>query len=346
MRNDSNNRILTLLGEQEDRRLVEPKNLFTFDDLYDKVWDIENNSRDYQSVIKNLKVIPDQQYGIKLHDLMQDFDLSFSSYGLQRLCAILDIPSSYIRKCLESQKFDLAAYNLNQWLDTLPNNEKTLLLRTTYNRLYGLLSDRYTIFNNDILLDTIHPYVNEDQYLIKNYFVAPEIFKARFVSKEKININGDELSYGIDIKNSRVGLSSIEVTLILYRWICSNGLVIGGGQGIWYTKRHVSVTQEIIEQELTVLINKIPEVVQYIKENVEKSMNEQLNSETIQKYIDKFKAENFVTTKMVTQLTENLANVESCTKWDFVNYITSLAKEYSYDIREKLEEWAGNLLAA
>jgi hypothetical protein len=346
-----NNIIAKLLGEDlNDGKLKDftgdtAERIGNIGEIIKRANEINDKSKDYSSVtIKQLAA------GVKDKNLTLDLgfstpnSLNFSNNGLSGLCNQLDIPITYIRKCLGEQLPEHAADEMNFWMERAENPSKELFVRTTEDRIHGILSNRYSVFDDHEVIEIAENILGPtNDYTIKNYYVDPEYMKMRIVSREKVEINGRPLSFGFDIKNSRVGRSSLELNVLVFDHICSNGMIFGGGKGQFYQKRHVGISRESFVQEFVDMIDKAPDTVRFIQRSINAAGNEVLNNDSIQRYLDKFKADNM--SKLVAGLVEQtLAANYDRTVFGFASAVTEVAQRYSLDMRERMEKFAGNII--
>lgn len=314
-----------------------------FDKVFSIADNIHTNSSDITEKWSNFSL---KSTGGNMIADVNGRELNLSNNGLSQLCQLTGTPSQYIKKCLGNNRSDLAVYNINQWMNSVPDKEK--LFRTTEDRIYGILSDRYSVFDDREILEILNSVVGSgNDYSIKNALVTPEIMKLRLVSRDKIIINGDELSVGFDIKNSRVGRSSVEISLMLFRWICSNGMIFGGGKGMAYRKIHVGADRSEIICGFTDMLNRLPDSVEYIKNHVEMSQNQKLTSDLIQRLLDQYKiigVQKGIMGRVQANVETDLAEGKILSLWDFINHTTQIAQDYSLETREKAETAASRIL--
>lgn len=314
---------------------------------------IVNNSVDYTqqlgqiypTIIKDIVCIDDRYYdGVGLEMDGLDKAIPLSGLGLQSYCNLTGVNAGYARKCLAAGKAELLIKNFWEWHKGL-NLDKNVFVRTAYNQVNALLSDRYTQFDDNEVLDCVYDVLGPSrEYVIKNYSVTPAMLNLRIVSRNKINVRGDELSFGFDIKNSGIGKSSVEISIIIFRWICSNGLIVGGGKGYVLKQRHVAVDRESLIREFTTMLDSSPLIVEEIKETINKSMDVQLNSKEMQRIIDELKHSGVLegAARSVEQYIEPGAEG---TLWGVVNGITRASHNYSLETRLQMEKQAGIILS-
>lgn len=307
--------------------------------------DIYIKSKDYTACYADLTADSnDMQLLLNIGKQSESEQMFFSNNGLSGLCTQLDIPTAYIRKCLVEGMQYHAAEEMNMWLDRMTNPKKEILLRTTDHRVHGVLSDRYSVFDDHEVLEIAENILGDyDVYTVKNYFLDPEYMKVRIVSRDKIDIGGRPLSFGFDIRNSRVGRSSIELNVIIFDHICSNGMIMGGGQGLYYQRRHVGINRTIFMTEFTNMLNSAPNAVEFIRKSINAAYNERVNSDSIQRYLDKFKANNM--SRLVAGKVEQMFHEKyDSTLFGFAGAITETAQQYGLEMRERMEKFAGDLI--
>lgn len=270
--------------------------------------------------------------------------IGLSGDGLTSYANLTGVNIGYAKKCIAARKHDLLRENFSEWHKTL-DPEKEVLIRSCYNQVNAILSDRYTIFDDNEVLDCVYDVLGPSrEYAVKNYSLTPSGLNLRVVSRNIININGDDLSFGFDIRNSNIGKSSVEIAIIIYRWICSNGLIVGGGKGYMMRQRHVSVDRESLVRNFVELLDQSPYYVAAIKENIEKSMDTRLNSDSMQKIIDTLKANGMIQ-NAINRVEEYIEPQYANTVWGVVNGITRLSQDYSLETRLRMEKIAGQVLS-
>ena len=345
------NLLARVLGDVDEKKLVTLPSIDTsreaianFGQLMDMANGIDEKSEDFNASFSELRATTKEQseYQSLGLNVRNQFELDLSYHGLSSLCSALGIPANYIRRCIETNNVPFAEENLNFWLRRADQRDN--FLRSTDNRLHGFLSSRYTVLDDHEVLSLTNDILSDfpSQYGVSNGLVTPEMMKVRVVQQEKIIIDGDELSVGFDIRNSRVGKSSLDISLLIFRWACSNGMIVGGGQGVAFRKRHVGITRDDLAASLADTIHSLPDMVEYVKTGVERAQGITLNSTSIQNLVDKFKAEGL--SKNAAGRIEEFMDINyNRTLYGFVNTITDLSKEYSLETREKMERFAGRV---
>jgi hypothetical protein len=152
----------------------------------------------------------------------------------------LGIPAKYYEKMREELP-DLLAHNVNEWLN---NNPTTRMIRTLDGTARAFLSDRYRRIDNFEVAHTVLPIIgNMKGARIESCELTDSRLYIKVVDPritEEI-VQGDAVQAGVIITNSEVGLGSVNVSPLIFRLVCSNGMV---AQDAGIRKYHVGRLNE------------------------------------------------------------------------------------------------------
>ncbi|NVD97678.1 DUF932 domain-containing protein [Massilia sp. BJB1822] len=143
-----------------------------------------------------------------------------------QLAKRLDIPFSYFKR-MRADYPELLDQNVNGWLRR--NAADSYLLRTLDGRARAFLSTRYRRLDNFDLAKSVLPIL---QQLPGARFESVELTEARLYLKvisERTTCEvapGDVLQAGVIVSNSEIGCGTLRVEPLLYRLVCSNGLIV------------------------------------------------------------------------------------------------------------------------
>lgn len=137
----------------------------------------------------------------------------------------LDIPTKYYDRMREVDK-ELLSNNVNYWLNR--DSSKKYLVRTLDGNARALLSDKYRPLDNVDLANIALPTLLESGAVIESCEVTESKLYIKAVTpKVQFDIKpGDTVQAGIIISNSEVGHGSLSVEPLIYRLVCSNGLIV------------------------------------------------------------------------------------------------------------------------
>ena len=146
----------------------------------------------------------------------------------------LNVPKKYFDRMV-TEAPELCEQNVNHWLQ---NDPKRYMVRTLGTKARAFLSDRYEVIDNwDVLkavMPALRPYKERDDLVFEQSHITDTNLYLRFTipSLEKdiakqggIRQVGDIIHFGLQVKNSEVGLGSVEVAPFIKRLVCTNGMV-------------------------------------------------------------------------------------------------------------------------
>lgn len=156
----------------------------------------------------------------------------------------LEIPSKYYEK-MRYESPSLLADNVNHWLHKPTIQPERRMLRTMDGNLRAFLSDRYRIIDNVAVAETVLPVISQmDGASVVSCEITDEKMYIKVVNRHietEIKV-GDVVQSGIVISNSEVGLGSVNVSPLIYRLVCSNGMIAQDGR---VRKNHVGRTNDM-----------------------------------------------------------------------------------------------------
>lgn len=137
----------------------------------------------------------------------------------------LGIPSRYYDK-MRHENPALLAENVNAWFNTDPKNR---MVRTLDGVARAFLSDSYRRIDNEQIVETVMPIIAQiDGAEIASCEVTDERLYIKVVNprlEREVSV-GDVVQSGVMITNSEVGLGSMTIQPLIYRLVCSNGMVV------------------------------------------------------------------------------------------------------------------------
>lgn len=155
---------------------------------------------------------------------VQNNELTISPHTHRQLGTHLNIPAKYYDRLLEHSP-DLLANNVNYWLHKQPVRR---MVRTLDGTARAYLSDRYRRIDNEDVAEAVIPVLLEGSHtVIRSCEVTDSkmYIKALFPRVEGEVAVGDQVQAGVVISNSEIGLGSLNIQPLVYRLVCSNGMI-------------------------------------------------------------------------------------------------------------------------
>ena len=159
----------------------------------------------------------------------QDFIGPVQAFTLRPDGSTLGIPAKYYDQ-MRKLKPELLAENVNAWF---ADREQSYMIRSMD---YGngrmaraLLSDRYRRIDNMEIASAVLPlFAGQADMQVMSCEVTENRMYLKIVNKrlETDVVPGDTVQGGVIISNSEVGLGAVSVQPLLYRLVCTNGMVV------------------------------------------------------------------------------------------------------------------------
>lgn len=172
-------------------------------------------------------------------------EFSMSDLAHAQVSDHLGVPKKYYDRMREEQPI-LLEENVNTWLHAQPATER--LVRTVDGRVRAFLSSKYRPLDNIDMLEAVVPTLQKSECRIESCEVTEKRFYLKAVSNNVDFIlpeetldsakqagrfreggnqkRNDILSAGLVCSNSEVGLGGLTVEPLVWRRVCSNGLII------------------------------------------------------------------------------------------------------------------------
>ena len=185
------------------------------------------------------------QLSIRNDKTGQTLIFSVNEVAHNQIGTTLGIPAKYYDK-MRAENPDLLAANVNSWFE---KNPRVHMIRTLDGVTRAFLSDSYRRIDNYDIAQTILPILSEvfDVTNPQNSFeVTDERLYLKVVNPKlttEVSV-GDVVQAGILITNSEVGLGSLMIQPLVYRLVCSNGMIINDAK---VRKYHAGKRNEALE---------------------------------------------------------------------------------------------------
>lgn len=153
----------------------------------------------------------------------------------------LKIPALYYDR-MRAEYPELLAQNVNGWFARTPDTKR--MLRTMDGTARALLSDRYRRIDNFEVASAVLPIISGmdgasvESCELTDSRMYLKVVNPRVTAEVK---KGDIVQAGIIISNSEVGMGSVNVSPLVYRLVCSNGMI---AQDVAVRKYHVGRANE------------------------------------------------------------------------------------------------------
>lgn len=309
----------------------------SFDKLIEEANFIQSMCTDYKVPANSMRM--NEALMIKF----DDHELPLSNLATGHLCGKLNVPSRYFNRLVESGNAELAAENINYWLEN-PDDKRTFFIRSYAGMVRGVLSGSYSVYDAPEILQTIREVFPPENFILKGSYVSSERLHLRLIENTMLDIDGEDLYAGITLDSSDVGRSGLSVRFFIWKKVCTNGLVIAKSSGKLFRQKHIGINHEDFAAGLTEGLQNFYTLRDKIVESIKET-----NAIPVNDDYDELLAEIKDQTKLSDQAAEKVINLMQVkyapTRWGMINGITEVAQEFTLETRIQLEEIAGNMLA-
>lgn len=154
-----------------------------------------------------------------------------------QIASHLNIPQRYYDRMRASNPA-LLAENVNAWFS---NEPEVRMVRTLDGTMRAFLSERYRRIDNFDLAESVLPILGDYEVSFESTEVTEKRMYIKVVNKRltKEVKPGDYVQSGLVITNSEVGLGTVTIQPLLYRLVCTNGMIVNDMSRNATRRRHI-----------------------------------------------------------------------------------------------------------
>lgn len=195
-------------------------------DLIEKITEEKKVSRDFLVPTQELQLQASDDTSpmlvMKNRGAIETFEINGNAH--RQIADHLGIPFKYYEKMQKTYP-KLLAENVNGWFHKEP---KERMLRTLGGTARAFLSNKYRRIDNLELMQAIYPVLQDmDGVSVKSCEVTDSHLYLQVVT-DKVSFEiakGDIVQAGFIISNSEVGQGAVSVQPLVYRLVCTNGMI-------------------------------------------------------------------------------------------------------------------------
>ncbi len=193
-------------------------NFTSLSDLASEVSRIENSKNDYLVQSAGLSMIQDS--ALAIHG---EGHFTINDYAHGQVASKLGIPKQYYDKMSEIE--GLRTINVNEWLRKRSDEQQ--YVRTLDGKVRAFLSERFRPIDNYAVLSSFLPALQGQDVKIQTSALSEKkMYLQILFPKNELEVrNGDVVQQGIILTNSEVGAGAVDVKHMIWRLVCSNGMI-------------------------------------------------------------------------------------------------------------------------
>ena len=284
----------------------------------------------------------------------REYRSDVSEYAFSQLCSKAGIPASFIMKCLETDRQELALMNYESFANELVDDQFLVRKYTDEqgnDTVRAILTDKYNVFDSGLVMNSIAEAVDLPQYRgryeANQAFLNEDHLHVRFVDfNNPLPIGNDKLYSGFTVSSSDVGSGALCIKYFVYRFACRNGLVIAQGGGTMFRQTHLRQFELDGLNLFSNALEMIDTLNERVVQQITAAQNKKLDQDALDMYLAKAQTKLHIGKKGREQLAEILNTSYDMTKWGVINAITENSQSYTLEDRINAETFAGALLVA
>ncbi len=184
-----------------------------------------NSKKDFVASTETIEMTPNNQLVLDGSENNDEYQFLITEVAHSQIAQRLNIPLKYYKR-MRLEAPELLAKNVNTWFQQQPSRR---MIRTLDGQARAFLSDRYRRLDNYELAEVVLPVLCELGEGVK--IVSSELTDKRMYIKainQSLELEvkpGDVVQAGVCISNSEIGLGSLSVEPLVYRLVCTNGMI-------------------------------------------------------------------------------------------------------------------------
>lgn len=269
-------------------------------------------------------------------------------HALKQFCKICGIPYSFFAKNPEQMKNQM----VQTWLSSLKPEKSAILakLRNTPGGIdyviRALLPVEYTNIPNYEIFQMVAEVIGDDFY---TDFVIGEdrddlMLHVRFISKETFDVGDETCSTGFSIITSELGAAPISVETMIYRTSSKASMIACYGGEPYFQSDYEGIQPTALRELFPRLVGSLKEQLPELKHTVHSAIDKIQKKEDTADLLRMLRLRKGLSEKFHTLLYQELEANRVDNRWDFVNRVSILAKDFDSNARVKIEKASGELI--
>lgn len=279
--------------------------------------------------------------------------------GNSQIASRLGIPQKYYDR-MKNEAPGLLEGNVNHWFQEKP---EVRLVRTLDGQARAFLSQRYRPLDNYDMANAVLPTLSDmGVEIVSSALTETRLYIKAVSHRLQANIKvGDAVEAGIVISNSEIGMGSVKVEPMIYRLVCSNGMIVPDasikkfhiGRGFDVEQAEEFLTDATREQDDRAFWMKVRDVVkgsmnqdifQKVADRMRNAIDNKITGDTV-KSVEVVQKRYGFNDGEKTNVLQHLIKGADLSQYGMVNAVTRASQDVeSYDRATELERTGGQIL--
>lgn len=269
-------------------------------------------------------------------------------HAAKQFTTLMGVPYSFFAKNPEWMKNQMVSC----WLPTLKPEKATIFakLRTTKESkdyiIRALLPVEFSNIPNSEILSMVGDAAGDD-YRVE--FVIGDdrddlLLHVRFVRKEQFEVCGESCSTGFSIIVSELGAAPVSVETLLFRNASKGAMLATYGGESFFESDYSGIQPTTLRELFPRLIGHLADQLTELKNHIHEAKSKITCKEDINMLLKNLRLRKGLSEKFHTLMFQEIEKNPVENRWDFVNRMSILAKDFDSKARVVIERAAGELI--
>lgn len=271
------------------------------------------------------------------------------TWAATQFCKLMGVPYNFFAKNPEHMKKGI----VNCWLPTLKPEKSTILAKLRKAKegrdfvIRALLPVEFTNIKNSEVLQSLEDTI-QDTYRIDFVFGDDRddlILHIRYISKEEFQVCGENCSVGFSVVASELGAGPLAVETLIYRSGSKASFLATYSTESFFSFEYEKIQKNDLQNMFPSLMSHLKTQLIEVKDKIQAAREMVIKKENNYELLRELRLNKALNDKFHTQMFQEIEKDDSVkTRWDFVNKMSIVAKDFPVDRRIKIEKAAGALL--
>jgi hypothetical protein len=269
-------------------------------------------------------------------------------HAAKQFCKIQKIPYSFFAKQPEYMKNSLVGC----WLPSIKPDKSAVLAKLRKTKtddtdiIRALLPVEFTNIPNAEIVQMIGDAIKDD---FRIEFVIGDdrddiILHVRFISNNIFSVGADECSTGFSVIASELGATPISIETMLFRNASKGAMVASYSGESYFESNYEGIQPAALRELFPRLISQLQEQLSDLEDKVKSAKESIEKKEDVGELLRNIRLRKGLSEKFHTLLLQEIESNPVENRWDFVNRMAILAKDFDVVSRVKIEKLAGELI--
>jgi hypothetical protein len=335
-----------------------PMRAIGFDELSNRLGLFAQRNEDFTVKGRDLTFNPDGTLDIASGPRLSWTDLSFSQF-----CAKLKVPADFIRRSPSGLDWEGKVPPASKkaiidfWKERVADNEFFVRIRHMNQKdvetgatgfMRGFLTTRYAVLDNLELLNLHRDFIRQYEPKLQVGYVSDKMFHVRMLFPDVVNAGTNEVpdfhQFGTHLRNSEVGACNLQEDFLIFRQICTNGVIALINREHLIDIRHINIDRHQLRMSVAsvrdTVLDRHDEIIGRLQ------LARDVTIANPERELRQFLAANRATEEFLEMAEKAFQREPNNTRFGIIQAITRAAQALPTDARVQMEEAAGKLLLA